>query len=73
MQAVLKSFRLPKEMADFIKNEALLNHVSEARVIERAVQKIMTQENQWQQTLQMVAMDEAFRDEEKILAEENYD
>lgn len=73
MQMITKNFRLPKKMADFIRQQAESSKMTESEILERAVRELMAFHRQWQRDLRIAATDVEYQKEQRELAEELYD
>lgn len=73
MSTALKSFRLPISFVNFLKKKSKELGVSQAKIVETSLEKMIKEDNQWQRDLAAIAMDKKYQKEQIALAEENYE
>ena len=73
MKSVLKSFRLSLSVDNFLLNKANELGVSQAKIIEGAIIKVMKADDQWKKDLTLMSNDLDYKNEQINLAEENYE
>ncbi len=73
MATHLKSFRLDRRLIPFLESFAKAKGVSEATIIEMALEKLMEDTEQWENDLALIAKDDAYRKEQVDLADEFYE
>lgn len=73
MKSVLKSFRIKDVYSDFLVEKSKEMRVSQAAVIEAALDKMMENSKQWEKDLIAMSHDEAYKKEQRDLANEFYE
>ena len=71
MSTILKSYRLPADVIDFLNKRA--KGKSQAKVLEKIVREEMDQEKQWANDLKLMTQDSEYQQEQINLAEEDYE
>ncbi len=70
---MLKSFRLPVDLVQFIERKAKEADMPQSQVVIEALKKRMDFQEQWRESLMIMATDEEYRKEQLEMAEENYE
>lgn len=73
MKSVLKSFRLKDVYNNFLLEKAEEMGISQAAVIEKALDKLMINSKQWEEDLISISQDKTYKKEQRDLANEFYE
>lgn len=67
---ILKSFRIDERLISFLEEQAKEMGVSQGKIIEQALGKLMEEAQQWENDLSLIANDKEYQKEQEELAEE---
>lgn len=73
MKTVLKSFRLKEDYERFLDQKSKDLGVSQAAIIELALEQMKQASLEWEEDLRQLAEDKAYKEEQKNLANEFYE
>ena len=73
MNSVSKSFRLPDILDHFLSDKAKEEGVSETSIVEKALENMMAEDNQWKKDLDILKNDNVYKEEQINMAEEYYE
>lgn len=66
---ILKSFRIDEKLIRFLEQQAKESGVSQNKIIEQALNRLIEETEQWENDLQIIANDEEYQKEQVELAE----
>jgi hypothetical protein len=73
MQSVLKTFRIPAEIARFLEDRSIAEARSQTDVLIEALESAMGSKDQWNDDLARLSMDTDYLEEQIAMAEEHYE
>ena len=73
MRSIQKSFRLKAIYNQFLIEKSQEMQVSQADIVEVALDKLMKDSEQWEKDLALIAKDEGYKKEQRDLANEFYE
>ena len=67
---ILKSFRIDEKLIRFLERQAKEMGVSQGKIIEQALEKLLQDSEQWEKDLALIANDKDYQKEQLEMAEE---
>ena len=70
---VLKSFRIKEDLGQFLEEQSKARGISQSKLLEEAISKLMSEAQQWEEDLIIMANDKEYQAEQVALANEFYE